>query len=801
MFLWTCDFTFTSVQQQTWQSPGTLLATPPDDFAPESKKDAAWFTQYARYIVASFYNQPCSPWNGTPQQILRGTSEEAILNWSYIFQSQPNYQYKYITEDYSNRALPASWVAGGKIASLYDHLSGILLGGIENVEVTAQNLSRNVASQRADLLEKLMIKYELDQVAKDMLPTGIEFDPLNDPTADLAGPAEIENYVTSWQDKYSIIAEKIGKAQMMGDDLKEKFLRDGQHQFVGGLSGILTEVEQKRVTNTVIPGFELIWDNRQDDPLGELAMVGGYVKHSLPYLEVIRRYRNHLSQEDIEELQKIAKSGYSNLQDFISFYNTNFGIGNRYNWWNNWGTSAMTLAVATVYFIAPCKFRYKKLPNRYGKERVARIEEDKEYTIDGKKAKGAEINGDYEGYELYQATLIGNKYIVNFGLAPNVLRKHNAKGKPRLPIHTFCNGMTLNRGNSLVAKLRPLQDELDMYAYKIKEKVANDWGKNYVFNGNKFPEVSSTDVANELKSLHVTVSVPSGEPDDPYAGQRLVEAMDMTLDSNIIRYLELRREIMGEMDMITSVSRIALGQQGAVIGKAVQEQTIERNSYGTATLMWGLMKHFNNVLQYNVDLKQMLYQFEDSVEESLVIGDEGSFLLRILNPREFGTQPFQLYLDIANTLDPAMRSELRTIALSAAQNGQLDVVDYLEHILRAPTLNQAIKGMKDARNKRDRENMRLKQQEQDAAMQETIAGIEAKAVADGSQEQLKQDNENFRAILDKFNEQLLKFSEMMGQPPPVMPPPVPPQPSPLSDQLAMAEQAGQQMEQEQQQTV
>lgn len=762
-----------------------MLLGPPSDFVPEKDKNAKWFTDYARWIVATFYNQTKPPF-AFSDVVIKGISQEAIDNWSYVFQSQQNNAYKFITEDYSGQALPSVWVAGGKIASLYDHLSGILLGAIENIEVTAQNLSKEVSSYKADLLEKLMIKYEVESVVKDMLPEGVSFDPINDPSADLAGPPEIEKYVTNWQDKYSIIAEKIGQSQMVMDSLHQKFLRSGQHQFVGGLSGILTEVEAGNVVNTVIPGYEVIWDNRQDDPLGEGAMICGYVKHSIPYLEVIRRYKDQIGDQGIEELQALARSGNDNMDEFLSYYNTGLGTGGRFNWWNNTGTSRMTLAVATVYFIAPRDFRYRDSTNRYGAPRTTRIDEEKEYSLSGKSTKGVDMPGDYEGYDLHQATLIGNRYIVNYGYANNVLRKHNKKGKPLLPMHTFCSNMVLNQGKSIVSRLRPLQDKLDMYAFKIQEKVANDWGKNYVFNGNKFPGSNAVQVANELKNLHVTISVPSGESDDPYAAQRLVEQIDMTLDSNIISYLELRRELEAEMNGITSVSQIALGQQGAVIGKAVQEQTIERNSYGTASLMWGLMKHFNQVMQYNVNLKQMLYQFSDTVEESLIIGDEGSYLLKILNPREFGTQPLMVFMDLASTLDPAMRAEIRTIALSEAQNGKLDLVDYIEHVLMAPTSRQAVKGLKDARNKRDREAKDEVANEQMAAQEQQLAAIQAQTLGQASLAQIKEDNANFREEFKAWAKQIEAAVTNLGVPP--MPMPIAPPPSPLQQQMEAANQ-------------
>jgi hypothetical protein len=765
------------VAKQTWTRPSAgILFSPPNDFVRESEKSVDWFTQYARWAVATFYNQPRQAFY-SGDIIDKGIAQEAIENWSYVFGNQNNYRYKYMTTDFSGNQLPVQWIPGGKIGSLVDHMKGILLSSIENIEVTAKNLSRDVASKRAKMLEKLMIQYELRDLIKGEMPEGIEFTPVNDPEAVLDTREDIAKYVDKWQDKYSIVAEKIGRSQIYQDNLKEKFLQDGTNQLVGGISGILTEVQNGRVVNTVIPDYELIWDNRDNDPFNKQAYLTGYVKHNVPYQEIIRRYKQWLTPEEMDEIRLIASNGYDNMEDFLFYYNVGFGVDNRFNWWHNAGTSNMTMSIATVYWIAPRDWRYRQLPNRYGVERVLPINDNETYSVEGKPTKGKDMSGDYEGWDIHMATLIGNKYIVNYGYMPNVIRDQDKKGRPMLPITTFCGGMAINQGKSIVRKLVPYQDELDMYAYKIKEKVAKDVGKVYVFNGNKFNGITSTEIINDLKSIGVFVSDGgSGEVDDPQNGQRMVEPVDMTLDANIIRYVELRRMLETEMEMICSVSKIALGQQGAVIGKSVQEQTINQNSYGTATLMWGLMKHFNQVLQYNVNLKQMLYQFEDTVEESLVIGEEGSFLLKLVDPKEFGTQPLMVFMDIASTLDPQQRMELKSIAMSEAQNGRLDTVDYVEHILMAPTLNQAVKGLKYSKNKQMKEIEGQAMAQQQMQMQHEANMASQKALNEAALLQVKEDNANFRAELQALSKNLDILLQRLQQGPPSV--------SPLTMQMA-----------------
>lgn len=775
------------VKQPNWTQPtsAAVAIAPPSDFVAEKDKDSIWFANYSRWIVATFYNQPKQRFTNQDQNanLYQGIADQSIINWSYVFGDQPNFPYKYMTTDYSGNELPVPWIAGNKIGELYRHLRGTMLSSIENIEVTATNLSKDVASARADLYEKLLLQYQMKDILGQMMPEGVSFNPIHDPDAQLESIEDIEKYTESWEDKYSIIAEKLGANQMESDNLKEKFLQDGSNQIVSGLSSILTEVIDGMVTNTVIPDYEIIWDNRDNDPWNSNAYVCGYVKHQVPYQEIIRKFGDQMSQDDIEEIRMLAMSGYANMDEFLNYYNTGLGVANRFNWWNQTGTSNMTICYATVYFIAPRDWRYRKGKNLYGSERVMKINDNEEYTKGDEKVKGVDMPGDFAGWDLHQATLIGNKYMVNFGYANNVLRQQNAKGKPILPMSTFCSDMTLNQGKSIVQMMIPDQNELDSYAYKIREKVANDWGKNYIFNGNKFDGQVSTEIANNLKTLHVHVSSGgSGEPDDPQNAQRMVESVDMTLDNNIIRYIELCNMVEARMERTASVSRLALGQQTAVTGKGVQQQTIEQNSYGTMALMWGIMKHFNKVVQYNVNLKQFLYQFQDSVDESLTIGDEGSYLLKILNPREFGTQPLKVFLNIQSTLDPAQRAELKSIALSEAQNGKLDTVDYIDNILIAKTLNQAAKGMRYAKNKQIKEMEKQAQGAAQAQMQHDADLQHAAAVQEAALIQLKEDNANYRKEIEVLSKEKMALMQKLEQAPP---------PSPLSADLQQAGMSGQ----------
>lgn len=771
-----------SLEKFTFEQPDPALDySAPNDYIPETDKDKNWYGQYCRWIVSNFYNQTRQPFYS--KDIVEagyGIATECIRNWAYVFGQQPNNKFKYLQTDMAGNALPAVWIPGKKIAQLFNYLRGRLLEDISNITISAKNLSRDVASKRAEMYEKLLMKFELEPLMKAQMPEGVEFNPV-EVDEPLESVEDIEKFTTKWQDKYSIMAEKIAQGQMYGDELKKKFLSVGADQLVGNLSAVLTEVQDGKVVNTRIPGYEIIWDNRQDDDYNSLAQLCGFVKHNVPYQEFVRRFKDSLSPEDIKEIYNLAKCDEAKVIDqFASFYNTQ--TRNGIQWWQNIGTNNMTITYSTVWWIAPRDWGYEKYSNRYGAKRYRKAKPDEKVTV----------SGDFSGYDIYTATIAGNKYILNYGLMNNVVRPVDDKSKPMLPMRIFCHNMSLGYGNSFVSMLRDDQDELDRLAYSIQQMTARAIGKVYFINGNKL-DVTSTEMLSDLKIMGIHVRKgTSGEPDDPNEGQNTVETIDMTLDPKIMSFVELSIRLEQRMEEAASVSRIAMGQQQNTVGKGVQINTINQNSLGTASLMWGMMKHFEDVLQYNVNLKQMLYQFSDTVEESLTIGDEGSYLLRILNPREFGTQLLKVYIELNDILDATQKERIRAIAQADAQNGKIDTVDYIEHVELASSATQMVQGLKYSREKTRREQSRGMAAEQQAQMQHQ-ADLQYNAkLMEAELLQLKEDNANWREVIKLLQKDVSEMRSIgMQQAQNV--PPAPPE-SPLQAQLQAADEQQQQVQ-------
>lgn len=733
--------------------------TCPEDYILESKKfekGGQWFLDYSRWISRNFYNQARISFTNAPRTNYMGIADEAIENWSYVFGEQVNSIFAYETTDMQGNIVPAIWIPGAKITELFDYLKGKIIEDISNIKIKSTNLSKYAADYKNKLLEKLNAQHELKGLLAQV--EGIKFDPTNEDLS-FESRDDILKYIDKWQDKYAIMAERIAKNEVYMDRLDDKFCSSGINTITGGVTGMLTEIINGRRVNTPIPTHEIIWDNRTDDDYNTDAKLCGYVKNRISFTDILRFYGDKLSKPDIEDIRALAVSSTKNLNNYMYHYNTTPNL----QWYTNPGTSDMTLSVSKQWWIAPRDWRWRKETNSFGKDRPRKIDDSREYKTDAGKVKGSDLAGDFWGWDIYTATVIGNRWLIDYGYADNVIRPHGRKEYPQLPMRTFCHGMSLGFGKPMVSKLKKHQNEVDRLEFKKQQLTARDLGMFHIINGNTL-DATSIELLSDAKmhGLHVRKGT-NGEAADPNDQnvERVVESVDMRLDPNIDKYVMLQEVQLREMEKIVSVSDISLGQQQTIVGKGVQENTINQNSYGTASLYYGLMKHYEKILQYNVNLAQLIYSTTSSVEETLQIGDEGSYLLKILDTQEFGTQHLGVFIEIEDALDSQSKERIKSLALAAAQNDKIDVIDYLEYIELSDSKNEMVEGLKYSKKKKEQADIQAQQQQIDAETQSQMALGQQNADLQIALKQFTEDNANYRNNVTNETKLLAQDQKMM----------------------------------------
>jgi hypothetical protein len=564
-----------------------------------------------------------------------------------------------------------------------------------------------------------------------MESAGVEFNP--------AGPQEFEvkEDVYRWmeydyKEQAEILAMRICEDILNRNNFQDKYKQAFLYTLLGGYVGIENRVENgKQYFETVLP-HNLIVDRAKDDDFNSDARFVGKVDW-MNITDIIERYQDSLTFEEIEELKKINMNNLYQLLDLTTHpYATNwaFNINN-----------LPTLACVTGYWVGMKDLGYEKSKDKFGNTHYSRIRNNRK--------------GQYWTKTIYKGTLIGNKYVVDAEEMTNIVRKHDNPGDVELPLKVFIPNMVMGENRSVVARLHQHQDRIDYITNEITKMMTRSKGKVYLINKQKLGSSTAKDVISDFERMGIHVTDGSATGEDFVAGQdaRMVEVVDMTLDPNIQQLVSLRREEERLMEEIVNVPKVALGQQSGYVGAKTQAGTIAQSNLGTTYLYQGFIQFIEKQLCFAVNqFKTSL--IGESETEIPVVGTSGKEYLRLT--KEFQFQELGVYLKVKDFIDEQSRERLIMLAQAAMQNQQIDMLDYIR-IEKANSYTQLMNELEYSLNKRDRERekqeammqmMQQAQMEQQMAQQQQLAGA-------------KEEGANYRKELDVAT----KLPQDQGLPP------------------------------------
>ena len=671
----------------------------PEQDVPESEKTAKWYIENSLYIAKQYNIAPEGYYggryldydtatdNGSPGNnfgVLTGMAEEMILMQKYYLGEQPNLTYNYLTQDATGNNLQAPWVKGQEIAELVNHLKGTMETRLNSAEWTAKALSEDAQNAWEDAYDMVMMKYDFAPMFKELEEEfGLVFEPMNGkeiPTRENIPRWFEENFKEFGAETASYMAQAIWFTDYWKDKMKQAFT----YATVCGAAAGEHDVVDGKPTFEVFPPYQAIIDRRHDDDFNRKAQFWGRVYLTTP-VEIFKRWPE-LDKEEREEINKLATD-----QDYGSTFNEPF---NNIVWWNyNQGNTQV--AVAKVYWKGMRDVGVKKTYNTWGNERIIKTAEKEE--------------GDYNIPDIYKATIIGNRYMVDVGLVDNIAEEFGNESNPLSPIQIFLPDMTLGRTRGFVSRLHVLQNEKDALEYKIKEMIGRAKGKVYVVRGDKLGNsVDAKEMLEDLSAMGVTVTYGTdGESLREDSGQ-IIESVDMTLDPSVGALMNIIVTIKETMKEVASVSKIALGQQQVFVGRQTQANSIARSTLGLMSLFNGFMNWVQCQMHYATNVAKILYTQKDNFHAPLVIGERGIKYVKMT--KQFRFEQFLIMLQINNIIDEEQKEKLEQVALAGAQNGLIDLIDWV-NVQKLPTYDQVENSL----------IARQKEREQKRAEQEAIA--------------------------------------------------------------------------------
>jgi hypothetical protein len=696
------------------------ITNQPKQFLSESEKTKIWYKENIQFIMSHFNKRHDRISRVRKKDDLENPIDEIVRMYTYYLGRQYNKDYYYTTQDQNNCDLPTVWINGQKVTSLVDFMVGNAIKMIENIEPSVKSQSKATINKKSAILEKALLRFEAPEIFEMLSQFGLDYLPLGAKTNEMEIPEDVYRFMEYDYQEYSeLLGTKMCEDILNRNSFKQKLKQAFLYTLLGGYVGIENRIENsKQYFDTVLP-HNLIVDRAKDDDFNSEARFVGKVDW-LNITDIVERYQNQLTTEELAEIKEINMNNLYQLLDLTTHpYATNwaFNVNN-----------LPTLACVTGYWIGMKDLGYEKSKDKFGNTHYSRIR-------NGRK-------GEFWTKTVYKATLIGNKYVVDFEEMTNLVRKHDNPGDVELPLKVFMPNMVMGENRSVVARLHQHQDRIDYITNEITKMMNRAKGKVYIINRQKLGTSTAKDVISDFERLGIHVTDGSATGEEFVSGQdaKMVEVVDMTLDPNVNQLVNLRREEERLMEEIVNIPKVALGQQSGYVGAKTQAGTIAQSNLGTAYLYQGFVEFFEKELSFALNQYKVSLMSE-SEEEIPVVGTRGKEWLKIT--KDFQFEELGVYIKVKDFLDEQARERLLMLAQAAMQNQMIDMIDYIR-IEKAKSYTELLNELEYTLNKKKRDaekQQAIMQMMQQAQMEQQMAQQEGLA-------QMKEEGANYRKELD-----------------------------------------------------
>ena len=657
-----------------------------------------WIAQNIRFIASQWNIRPITMWRSdkVPNTYLPTPADEIIRNYRYYLGNQDDRPYAYLAEWSEGNDIPAPFTKGDEIYTVVQHMLGQMSKLMSASRSTIESLDQSVMTEKEQFVQGVLVKKKMPEIFKQLQEMGVDYMPEGrfggkmdaDVDAMMRRPIHaIERYGLD-------IIRHIENTNNMRR-LSPTLFKDA---LIGRHCAAHVQIRSGRIFFEHILPFYLIKDVSLADDMARYSPYKGHIFKATPE-EICHRFE--LSDEEVTIIRDMVNNKESQYIDGIGDLPFNMA-GGRFSWFDN--------------------------DISYEKNRVTCVYGD--WVVSIKKSDGSYRNTRYGGY------LIGGKILVEHGECDNVVFDKADPSFPLSKIVSFSPDTTLGENRSPVDRFRKIQDDMDAYLLQVRKTVSRDLGRNYVFMGEKLGEVkNSREIVEDFKNHGITViNGATGEEGVPTGSNRLVEVVDMSLDQNVVRYLELYREREEKMKSIVSMSNITMGMQQTYIGGGTQRATIDQASNGTTMYFHGFMQFYVDLLELGLaTAKTSLLDVDNDEEASIVFDGAAREFWKAMN--DVDITDLQVRVDIEDVVDDVMRQKFDQIGFALAQNYEktgFSMLDYAK-LQKLRTLSEIeqyfeekLQKIEDEKKQQELRMMMMQAVEQEKARQHQTAMQEQK---------------------------------------------------------------------------
>lgn len=635
---------------------------------PEHEKTEDWYLKNVRYFT-TFYNLPLFPYPNSETALT--PVDEMNRCFLYYYGQQGAARNFPVIQDTILMDLQSR---NNQIFQLVNSLHGKMSEFMAKFNISTELLSADAKTKR-DLVKRLLI-YKVDN--KDFMDTmaqlGISFNPIPESIV-LSSREDVEEYMeVSYREEGAEVAENLAKAIIKINDYATLKTQQFLDVVIAGLTGCDRYIENGILKERICAPQSLILDFRSKtgNCYNDNAWFRGFWENLIAPDAILERYGDRLSPEarkDIKELStpQTTSMYYATFTQLYPQSPTTY-----YNWWDGNGNALTGLSVAKMYFKARVDYRYKVKKGAVVKER--------DY-VDGKPImQNLNRKGMVGNYRWHQATVIGNKWVVDYGLVPNAIYEQLNLGEQECPATVFIDNFMGGYYRSRVSRMTDLQDDYNLATIKRKAAMINDLGINYIItkagdDSNK----SVKSIFKDFNSQHMTMMKKDLDANPDLVNMRFAEMVDFTKSLTVVQTYEgIMASLEKEMSTMMHLPDVAQGLQQSTIGKGVQQATTNLAAVGVAPLFNGFINYIQRGIQLSTNMQKLAFCADDMDEDypRMILGDRGYEWLKTAVRESF--EQLGVYINPYDQIDEAKAAKLQEKVFAGLQTGAISFDDAIK---------------------------------------------------------------------------------------------------------------------------
>jgi hypothetical protein len=374
----------------------------PSQDVPEADKNPMWYFRNVQYFT-TFYNRQTNylSWpqamDTTGRNAEKNSVERRILPVQFMIRmmlyylgQQPNMDYSFIADDATRQTMQAMWIRGQSVKEFVDFFKGNMMTRLTNAKWTAEPMSKRATSKKAEMYDKLMLAFDMKPFLEQLKQQhGVEFS--GSQVADFEFPEQVKEWMnTTWKEYGAELCTAIAEDTWFKNNWSSKMIQLFMHAIICSLCAMHHEIINGRDVQEVLMPYQVIYDNRKDNDYGDEDQFIGKIGVATP-TELFNKFPG-LTKDQRREIERIARD--HSLQKDYNILTPNL------MWWNGGNNMRNTITYVTMYWRTRHYTGKKSVVNDKGSKRVAIASaEDGQYILE----------------DIACATLIGNKFIGNFG--------------------------------------------------------------------------------------------------------------------------------------------------------------------------------------------------------------------------------------------------------------------------------------------------------------------------------------------------------------------------------------------------